>query len=83
MSPAYDLNPSIDKDGLALNIDLDNNSLDLDLAKNVGKYFRLSDKEMDLIIEKVIEVVKNWKVIAGQIGIPRSEQELMASAFID
>src|SRR5690606_13467584 len=28
LAPAYDLNPSIDKDGLALNIDMENNLLD-------------------------------------------------------
>ena len=41
LSPAYDLNPSIDKDGLALNIDTDNNALNFELAKTVGVYFRL------------------------------------------
>lgn len=30
LSPAYDLNPSIDKDGLALNIDMDNNAFGFD-----------------------------------------------------
>lgn len=37
LSPAYDINPYIDKDGLALNIDMDNNALDLELAKRVGE----------------------------------------------
>ena len=45
LSPAYDINPSIDKDGLALNIDMDNNALDLEQAKSVGEYFRLDDKK--------------------------------------
>jgi serine/threonine-protein kinase HipA len=38
LSPAYDLKPSLDKDGLALNIDTDNNALDYDLAKSVGHF---------------------------------------------
>ena len=33
LSPAFDINPSIDKQGLALNIDTSNNALDFDLAK--------------------------------------------------
>lgn len=82
LSPAYDLNPSVDKDGLALNIDMDNNSLDIDLAKEVGKYFRLDGKEMDDIIHEVISAVKEWENIASEIGISRSEQELMQSAFL-
>ena len=35
LSPAYDLNPSTEKDGLALNIDMDDNSLNFALAKSV------------------------------------------------
>ena len=81
LSPAYDLNPSIDKDGLALNIDMDNNALDFELAMSVGEYFRLTTNEMDQIIDEVITVVKNWQELAKQIGISRAEQELMASAF--
>lgn len=82
LSPAYDLNPSIDKDGLALNIDMDNNALDLDLAKSVGEYFRINKNQMDIIIKEVLEATSNWKRIAKEVGISRSEQELMSKAFI-
>jgi len=81
LSPAYDLNPSIEKDGLSLNIDMDDNALDFDLAKSVGKYFRLSEKEMQAILDKVLSVVKDWKNMAQEIGIKNSEIELMAGAF--
>jgi serine/threonine-protein kinase HipA len=81
LSPAYDLNPSIEKDGLALNIDTDNNALDFELAKSVGEYFRLNEKQMMTIIKEVLAVTTNWKTIAKEIGISRSEQELMAKAF--
>ena len=36
---------------------------------------------MDQMIDEVTAVVKNWQAIAKKIGIPRAEQELMASAF--
>ncbi|MEZ4890796.1 MAG: HipA domain-containing protein [Crocinitomicaceae bacterium] len=81
LSPAYDLNPSIDKDGLALNIDMDNNALDFELAKSVGEYFRLTTLQMNKIIEEVKQSVKEWQNIAKSIGISRAEQELMSSAF--
>lgn len=81
LSPAYDINPSIDKDGLALNIDTNNNSLDLQLAKSVGVYFRLEEKEMNLILKKLKSSVANWQKIATEIGISRSEQKLMSGAF--
>lgn len=81
LSPAYDLNPSIDKDGLALNIDTNNNNLDFELAKSVGEYFRLNNTQMDNIINKIVTVVIDWKAIATTIGISRAEQKLMEKAF--
>ena len=81
LSPAYDLNPSIDKDGLALNIDTNNNNLDFELAKSVGEYFRLNNTQMDIIINQIVTVVIDWKAIATTIGISRAEQKLMEKAF--
>ncbi|WP_136480304.1 type II toxin-antitoxin system HipA family toxin [Cognatitamlana onchidii] len=81
LSPAYDLNPSIEKDGLALNIDMDDNSLDFELAKSVGEFFRLSEDEMDGIINEVVTVVQDWKTVAKRLGIKNLEMELMAGAF--
>lgn len=81
LSPAYDLNPSIDKDGLVLNIDMDNNALDYDLVKSVGEFFRLDNKQMDNIIQEVLAVVATWKETAKEIGIPNKEQALMGRAF--
>jgi serine/threonine-protein kinase HipA len=81
LSPAYDINPSIDKNELSLNIDTHNNTLDYELAKSVGEYFQLENNEMDCIINEVKKAVSKWKEIAQQIGISRNEQELMKSAF--
>lgn len=82
LSPAYDLNPSMDKDGLALNINSTSNALDLDLAKSVGEYFRLSKPEMETICEEVRRACSTWKTIAKQLGISRAEQEMMEKAFL-
>lgn len=81
LSPAYDLNPSIEKDGLSLNIDMDDNALDFGLARSVGKYFRLSEAEMQTILDEVLSVVKDWKTIAKDIGIKNAEIELLTGAF--
>jgi serine/threonine-protein kinase HipA len=81
LSPAYDLNPSVEKLGLGLNIDLDNNDLDFDLARSVGEYFQLSPPEMEMIITQVQDGISNWRRLASDLDIPRSEQELMAPAF--
>lgn len=81
LSPAYDINPSTDKSGLALNIDMDNNALDMELAKSVGVFFRLTAKEMDKIIKEMLLSVSKWRKIANQLNISRAEQELMQGAF--
>ncbi|MHB0756246.1 type II toxin-antitoxin system HipA family toxin [Polaribacter sp. M15] len=81
LSPAYDLNPSIDKEGLALNIDMDNNALDYDLAKSVGIYFRLGENQMNTILDEVFAAVTSWKKLATKIGISNKEIQLMQKAF--
>ncbi len=81
LSPAYDINPSVDKEGLALMIDMDDNTLDVDIAREVGEYFQLNPERMDTIVTEVYAVVSRWQEIATEIGISRSEQEIMKSAF--
>ena len=81
LSPAYDLNPSIDKKGLSLNINMDDNDLDLALALEVGEFFQLNKSEMSKIIDEVQSVVKDWREIAKALNISRNEQERMAAAF--
>lgn len=81
LSPAFDINPSIDKNGLAINIDTQNNVLDFDLALSVGKYFRLNISEMKSILAEVTSIVSQWEKVASNIGISRSEIQLMKPAF--
>jgi len=54
---------------------------DVELAKSVGPYFRLSEKGMNNILDEVKSSVSGWQRKATQIGISRSEQTLMAAAF--
>lgn len=56
----FDLNPSIDKTGLALNIDMNNNMFDYDLAKTVVDFFKLKVKQMDQIITEILDSVIQW-----------------------
>ena len=82
LSPAYDINPSTEKTGLALNIDMDDNSLDFDLAKSVGAdFFQLTSAEMVEILEQVKTAVGTWKEEATKTGISANEQRQMESAF--
>ena len=60
---------------------MDNNDLDIELAKSVGKYFRLNNTAMNNSIEEVKLGVKQWKILANEIGISKFEQEIMSGAF--
>ncbi|MBP2833124.1 hypothetical protein J8281_13095 [Aquimarina sp. U1-2] len=55
--------------------------MNFNLAKSVGQYFRLSEREMETILNGVLSVVKNWKDIVKKIGIKKAKIELMAGAF--
>lgn len=43
--------------------------------------FKTNQKEMNTMLDEVKSSVSNWQRIANQIGIPRSEQTIMADAF--
>lgn len=81
LSPAYDINPNENADGLSLNISQDSNALDFELAKSVSTDFRLSLKEAERMIGEVKKVVSRWREVAAQYKISRSEQERVAKAF--
>jgi serine/threonine-protein kinase HipA len=81
LSPAYDLNPQPWSGGLALNVDDRSNACDLDLARSVGRYFRLSGKQQEAAIHDVQQAVAQWGVVAEKTGIRRSEIERMRVAF--
>jgi serine/threonine-protein kinase HipA len=81
LSPAYDINPSPDPSGLSLAIDEHDNSLDFSLALSVAKYFRLTEKEAQSIIDATRTLVATWRERARERGIPRSEIAGMEGAF--
>ncbi len=81
LSPAYDINPVYYGTGLTLNVSETDNSLDFELAREVAKYFRLSDNQAKEIIKHIKKTVKGWSEIANKYNINAKEQELMAAAF--
>lgn len=81
LSPAFDINPVATGDGLKLNVSESDNSQDLELAKEVAKYFRIKPSDANKIIKDVVKAVKNWREVATSLGISSSEQDRMANAF--
>lgn len=81
LAPAYDVNPNPLGTGLHLNISETDNSLSLDLARDVAEYFRLKKVEAGTIVDQVVSAVGHWRRVAEEMEIPRGEQELMRPAF--
>ena len=81
LSPAYDINPVTPANGLHLNITTDDNSLNYDIAFEVIEFFQLDISEAEAIKHQVLKAVSHWQEVAAEVGISRSEQQLMAPAF--
>ncbi|NNM93391.1 MAG: HipA domain-containing protein [Candidatus Eremiobacteraeota bacterium] len=81
LSPAFDMNPVPGSTGLCLNISESDNALDLDLVRSVAPYFRISDTQATATIDRIAKQVHDWRDIADSVGLSRSEQEDMATAF--
>ena len=81
LSPAYDMNPVETGNGLSLNISEKDNALDLDLAREVAPYFRVSAKRVEEIIDGVKKSVGGWEALAEKQGISKTEREVMSKAF--
>jgi hypothetical protein len=81
LSPAFDINPVANGNGLKLNISESDNSQDLALAKSVAEYFRVKPDRADIIIKEVISAVKGWQQEANTLGISTREQAIMKNAF--
>jgi len=81
LSDAYDMNPVPESHGLKLNVSEADNAMDLDLARSVAPYFRISKAGADEIIKRSQAVVRQWPKIANSLQMRAREQERMASAF--
>jgi serine/threonine-protein kinase HipA len=55
--------------------------LSFDLAMEVASYFRLKQPAAEAILREVKDAVGTWKKQASDLGIARTEQEIMAAAF--
>jgi serine/threonine-protein kinase HipA len=81
LSPAYDINPNEQGNGLNLNISDSDNSLEYDLALEVAEFFRVEKNKAEKIIEDIKTKVNGWKAIADKYDISKTEQLIMEKAF--
>jgi serine/threonine-protein kinase HipA len=81
LSPAYDMNPSIDRTELTLAINEVETTCDVSIAMDARRDYGLTAQQADHVLQEVQATVRGWRSVASQLHIPRVEQDLMASAF--
>jgi serine/threonine-protein kinase HipA len=81
LSPAYDINPSVDRNELSLAIDETEATCDVAVAMNCYKSYGISAAQADAALKSVETAVQSWRIEANRFGIPRAEQNIMAAAF--
>lgn len=82
LSPAFDMNPNIDKVEHALSLSINDNRPDLDSLISTAEFYELTNDRANKITQEVISVVNGWEALAKTLEIPKAEIELMRSAFL-
>lgn len=82
LSPAFDINPNIDKAEHVLNIDDCDNRPSMDTVLTTADMYELTQSKAEQIIEDVVNVVKDWRLVAKRVSVSKAEIELMESAFL-
>ncbi|MEF9986189.1 MAG: HipA domain-containing protein [Bacteroidales bacterium] len=80
LSPAYDINPTLNE-YQSLLISNNSNRADLSILLDACESYMLTRDIATQIILEVATAVKNWKVVAIKLGIPNSEMERFGSTF--
>jgi serine/threonine-protein kinase HipA len=81
LSPAYDMNPSIERRELSLAINEVETACDVSIAMDAARDYGLSSSDAQRVLREVSNAVMDWRNVATTLGIASSEQALMAAAF--
>jgi serine/threonine-protein kinase HipA len=81
LSPAFDINPSVDKADHVLNIDDIDNRPSLKIVESTAPFYRLTAQSSQRIIAEVLSATKQWQATARRAGISSIEIAETSSAF--
>ena len=81
LSPAYDMNPSIDRRELTLAINEVETACDVSIAMEASRDYGLNSREAADVLTQVRNAVVSWREEATRLNIFKAEQDLMANAF--
>lgn len=80
LSPAYDMNPSLN-DHQALLINSNTNRADLKVLLDASEDYMIGKEEAQRIIEEVKKSVSRWKPLAKRLGIANREIEVFGQVY--
>ena len=80
LSPAYDMNPTLNE-YQALLINSTTNHSDLQVLLESSEEYMIGNEEAVYIIEEVKAGVKHWKSIATRLGIAKREMDVFEQVF--
>lgn len=81
LSPAFDMNPNIDKADHVLNIDDTDNRPDLKTVLSTAAFYGLDIPKAHAIIGDIVRAVDTWRDVANQLHLARADVLLMEGAF--
>jgi serine/threonine-protein kinase HipA len=81
LSPAFDINPSIERDELLLAVNEIDAACDGSIALDAHAHYGVSKREAEEIVARTKRAVAKWRHEADQLRIPKAEKDLMAPAF--
>ncbi len=81
LSPAYDINPSVDRQELTLAINEEETACDVSIAMEASQDYGLNPREAAEVLKQVQEAFAGWREEATRLNIPKAELDLMANTF--
>jgi serine/threonine-protein kinase HipA len=81
LSPAYDMNPSVNRTELTLAINEVETACEVSVAMDASRDYGLTAQQASRVLNEVQKAVRSWRSEANSLHVPKAEQDRMASAF--
>jgi serine/threonine-protein kinase HipA len=81
LSPAFDINPNIDKAEHALNFDMGDSSANLESIIATAPYYELTQDQAKQVANEILGITRTWEAVAKNLAISRGDIEMMRAAF--
>jgi len=81
LSPAFDVNPNIDKSEHVLCIDDVDQRPSLDTVLSTADFYGLPEDDAVRIVREVVAAVRPWREVAARGGVSAADIEVTAGAF--